>query len=273
MKPMTKCTDVGMQQRRHTDASAFAFLRSCFFALLLFSTTLPAAAQSAAPPSKTEAHVRALASPALEGRLAGSNGEKLASDYIVSELEKMGARPLPGRTDFLMPFAFTAGTKDGGSAISIKAEGAGGATRFETQDDVRALSFSDNAEITGDVVFAGYGIVVPESQNFGYDSYATLDVKDKVVLVLRYFPEDADQKTKGILARYADLRYKAMAARQRGAKAMLVVTGPRSPNAGETIPMSFDTALAGSGIVAASISSKVARSLLAALPGDKGLEA
>jgi peptidase M28-like protein/PDZ domain-containing protein/PA domain-containing protein len=112
---------------------------------------------------------------------------------------------------------------------------------------------------------------VPESQNFGYDSYATLDVKDKIVLVLRYFPEDADQKTRGILARYADLRYKAMAARQRGAKALLVVTGPRSPNAGETIPMSFDTALAGSGIVAASISGNVAKALLAAVP-DKTLE-
>jgi Zn-dependent M28 family amino/carboxypeptidase len=121
-------------------------------------------------------------------------------------------------------------------------------------------------------VFAGYGIVVPESQNFGYDSYATLDVKDKIVLVLRYFPEDADQKTRGILARYADLRYKAMAARQRGAKAILVVTGPRSPNAGETVPMSFDTALAGSGIVAASISGAVARTLLAGLPGDGTLE-
>ena len=40
---------------------------------------------------------------------------------------------------------------------------------------------------------------------------------------------------------------------------MLVVTGPRSPNAGETIPMTFDTALAGSGIVAASISGEVGR--------------
>src|SRR5207244_7397527 len=119
--------------------------------------------------------------------------------------------------------------------------------------DIQALSFSDNADASGAVVFAGYGIVVPESQDFGYDSYATLDVKDKVVLVLRYFPEDADQKTRGILARYADLRYKAMAARQRGAKAMLVVTGPRSPNAGELAPMTFDTALAGSGIVAMTV--------------------
>src|SRR5205085_5891160 len=94
-------------------------------------------------------------------------------------------------------------------------------------------------------------------------------VKDKVVLVLRYFPEDADIKTKGILARYADLRYKAMAARQRGARALLVAAGPHSPNAGETIPMSFDTALAGSGIVAASVSGAVADAMFTAL-GDPG---
>src|SRR5205814_9229319 len=131
----------------------------------------------------------------------------------------------------------------------------------------RALSFSDNGDIAeAPVVFAGYGIVVPDSQDFGYDSYATLDVKDKVVLVLRYFPEDADQKTRGILARYSDLRYKAMQARQHGAKAVLVITGPRSPNAGEIVPMSFDTALAGSGIAAASVSGDVAKILFSGVP-------
>jgi hypothetical protein len=216
-------------------------------------------------PSKTRAHVQALASEKLEGRLAGSNGERLAGDYIVAQLQKIGAKPLPGQRDYRLPFDFTAGTRDGGSRLTI------GDRTFSTETDVRALSFSDNAEVSGDVVFAGYGIVVPDSQDFGYDSYVTLDVKDKVVLVFRYFPEDADQKTRQILARYADLRYKAMAARQRGARAMLVVTGPRSPNAGETVPMSFDTALAGSGIVAASISGSIANAILAAMP-DKTLE-
>ena len=217
--------------------------------------------------TKTRTHVETLASPRLEGRLAGSNGEKLASDYLAAELQKIGAKPLPGQKDFRLPFEFTAGTRDGGSRVSV------GTQTFDTQNDVRALSFSDNAEVSGPIVFAGYGIVVPESQDFGYDSYATLDVKDKVVLVLRYFPEDADQKTRAILARYADLRYKAMAARQRGAKAMLIITGPRSPNAGETVPMTFDTALAGSGIVAASISGAVAKVVLAAGAPDKTLEA
>jgi hypothetical protein len=220
----------------------------------------------AAPPSaqtRTKAHVDALSSAKLEGRMAGSAGERLAADYIARELTRIGATPLPGRKDFFQPFDFTAGTKDAGSSLVVTKSG-GPPRAFLTTSHVQALSFSDTSEVSGTVVFAGYGLVVPEAQNFGYDSFVGLDVKDKVVLVLRYFPEDADAKTRAILARYSDLRYKAMAARQRGARALLVVTGPRSPNAGETIPMSFDTALAGSGIVAASISGEAGGEILAA---------
>src|SRR5690349_18407110 len=218
----------------------------------------PAYSQTAtATASKTKAHVQTLASDKFDGRLTGSPGEKLAADYIISELKRIGAKPLPGMTDFRMPFTFTAGSKDGGSKLTLTRTNSTGATTgmsdFSGNQSVMALSFSDTATATGDVVFAGYGLVVPNSADFGYDSYQGLDVKDKVVVVLRYFPEDADQKTRAILARYSDLRYKAMAARQHGAKAMLVVTGPRSPNAGELVPMTFDTALSGSGIVAASI--------------------
>jgi len=232
---------------------------------------LPHAQTTTAAPSATKRHVEMLAGDALEGRLAGSPGEKLAADYLVKELQRIGAKPLPASTDFQMPFDFTAGSKDGGSTITVTREG-GAPKAFATRAEVQALSFSDNGEISGPIVFAGYGLVVPDSQNFGYDSYQGLDVKDKIVLVLRYFPEDADQQTRATLARYSDLRYKAQAARQRGAKALVVVTGPRSPNAGEVVPMSFDTALAGSGLVAASASGAVANAIFAATP-DKTLEA
>ncbi len=206
----------------------------------------------------------ALASDAGEGRLTGSVGERRAGDYIISQLRRIGALPLPGRNDYRLPFQFTAGARDGGSSITVSSTRPGArAETFALPADVLALSFSDDGMISGPLVFAGYGIVVPDGRDFGYDSYATLDVKDKIVLVLRYFPEEAEQKTKAVLAHYSGLRYKAMAARQHGAKAVLVVTGPRSPNAGETIPMTFDTALAGSGIVAASISAGVAGSLFA----------
>src|SRR5688572_27480558 len=173
----------------------------------------PAYSQTATP-SRTRAHVETLASDRFEGRLTGSAGEKLAADYLIAELKRIGAKPLPGMTDFRMPFEFSAGSKDGGSTIKITRQGVEGGWQFAGQTSVQALSFSDTGEVTGSVVFAGYGLVVPEAQNFGYDSYAGLDVKDKIVVVLRYFPEDADQKTRAILARYADLRYKAQAARR-----------------------------------------------------------
>jgi hypothetical protein len=210
----------------------FAIAAACLI------VTVPSFAQS-----RSKTHVQTLASDKFEGRLTGTPGEKLAGDYLIAELKRMGAKPLPGMTDFRMPFTFTAGSKDGGSTVSIGSE----------KPQARALSFSDNGTVEGDMVFAGYGLVVPNSQDFGYDSYQGLDVKDKIVVVLRYFPEDADQKTRGILSRYADLRYKAQAARQRGAKGMIVITGPRSPNAGELVPMTFDTAIAGSGLVAVSV--------------------
>jgi Zn-dependent M28 family amino/carboxypeptidase len=230
----------------------------------------PAWAQATAVTSATRAHVEVLASERFEGRLAGSEGERLAAEYLVEQLTRLGARPLPGTDGFRLPFSFTAGVKDAGTTLTVTREGAA-PRRFDTPGAVQALSFSDNGEVSGEVVFAGYGLVVPESQNFGYDSYATLDVTDKVVVVLRYFPEDADAQTRAILARYSDLRYKAMQARQRGARAMLVVTGPRSPNAGQVVPMSFDTAPAGSGIVAASIGADVTQALFTSVP-DRHLE-
>ena len=223
-------------------------------AVVALSAAAAALSQSAAT-STTRTYVETLASERFAGREAGSAGERLAGDYLASQLTRLGAQPLPGRNSLFLPFEFTAGSRDGGSRVTI------GSSTFTAPQDVLSLSFSDDAEVTAPAVFAGYGIVVPESQNFGYDSYATLDVKDKVAVVLRYFPEDADQQTRAILARYSDLRYKAMAARQRGAKALIVVTGPRSPNAGQTVPVSFDTALSGSGIAAASVTSRVADAL------------
>src|SRR5437773_7000893 len=90
----------------------FAVFAACALLELCFSLAVFAQ-------SKTRATVETLASSRLEGRLAGSNGEKLASDYLVAELKRIGAKPLPGQADFLEPFEFTAGSRDGGSSVGI----------------------------------------------------------------------------------------------------------------------------------------------------------
>ncbi len=129
--------------------------------------------------------------------------------------------------------------------------------------DFRPLPFSESGEVSGEVVFAGYGLVAPGDQRARYDSYAGLDVKGKIVLILRYVPENVEPARRAQLNRYAGLRYKAMLARERGAKAVLVVTGPNSPHAGELVPLTSDFTNSASGIIAASINGKTADALLA----------
>lgn len=237
-------------------------------AVALAGLALSSAGPVPAAGNQSRAHVEYLASDQLEGRLTGTEGERRAADYLVGELERLGAEPLPGRESFELPFEFTAGSSDAGSTIEIAHPA--GERGWTGGERIQALSFSDSGVVTGPVVFAGYGIVVPPGQETFYDSYAGLDVEGKVVVVLRYTPEDADQETRAALARFSGLRHKALQARERGAKALVVVTGPRSPNAGETVPMSFDSAIAGSGIVAASIGGEVAEALFE-LGGDKTL--
>lgn len=204
--------------------------------------------------------VETLASDEFEGRLTGTRGIEMAADYIIEQLEEIGAQPLPGLLDFRLPFQFTAGMSDGGTTLILtEPEG----LPQWSLGDIQALSFSETGSVTGDLIFAGYGLSVPDTDGFSYDSFATLDIHDKIVLVLRYYPEDTEDELRATLSRYAGLRYKAFAARERGAKGLIVVTGPRSPNPGELVPMTFDTAISGSDIVAASITGDVGEALFA----------
>lgn len=208
--------------------------------------------------------VEFLASPELGGRLTGTPEEHRAAEYLAKHLKAMGATPLPGREDYFLPFDYTAGSKDAGSSFSVT-KGADPVGAWVDQSDITALSFSDDGEATAPVVFAGYGIVSDPASGVPYDSFAGLDVKDKIVVVLRFFPEDTDEKTRTVLShRVSELRAKAMNIRERGGKAMLVVSGPRYPMGEDLVPMKFDASVSGSGLIAASISNGAATSLFEA---------
>ena len=222
-----------------------------------------------AEPSSIRANVEILASDAFEGRLTGTTGIQQAAAHIIAELEAIGAEPLPGSDGYRLAFQYTGSATDGGTSLRLDADGG---PHWDGSEAVRALSFSESEVVSGPLVFAGYGLVVPETDGFSYDSYATIDVTDKIVVVLRYFPEDSEGDLRALFSRYSRLRFKARAARQRGAKGLLVVTGPRSPNAGALVRMTADTAVADSGIAAASISGAVGDALFE-LVADRTLEA
>jgi len=210
-----------------------------------------------------------LACDALDGRMTGTKGAQLAADYIAGQLRQAGLRPMGDGGSYYQDFEFNSGvrivTNQNHFVISPAQKPP---PEWEVEKDFRPLSFTANGGATGEVVFAGYGLFVPGKAGEGYDSYAGLDVTNKIVLALRYVPEDVAPKRRQELNRYAGLRYKAMMARERGAKAVLIVSGPNSPNAGELAGLSFDTSLAGSGIVALTISSNVAAAILSSSGKD-----
>ena len=207
--------------------------------------------------------VRYLASDALDGRMTGSKGAEMAADYIAAELRRAGLKSLGKDGSFFENFEFNSGVRVVTNQNDFIISTSGKALPpFAVEKDFRPLSFTANGTVAGAMVFAGYGLFVPGKPGEGYDSYAGLDVSNKIVLALRYVPEEVLPKRRQELNRYAGLRYKAMMARERGARAILFVTGPNSPNAGELTGLSFDGSLAGSGIIALSISSNIASSVL-----------
>ena len=209
------------------------------------------------------AEVNYLAADALDGRLTGTPGAKLAADYVATHLARAGLTPLGDHGSWFQDFTFNSGVRvlTNQNSLAVTHTGGANAVSFEPEQDFRPLSFSANGAVEGGLVFAGYGLSVSGKLGEGYDSYAGLDVSNKVVLVLRYVPEEVDAKRRQELNRYAGLRYKALIARTRGAKALLVVTGPTSPNAGQLAALTFESTVSGSGIVAASITGRVAEQL------------
>jgi Tol biopolymer transport system component/Zn-dependent M28 family amino/carboxypeptidase len=224
------------------------------------------AGESAFSPEITAADLREevgfLASDRLEGRMTGSKGTKLASDYIAAYLEKIGVEPLGDNGTYFQEFPFTSGMKivPDQCLLEVTAEKT---SAYKIEKDFRPVAFSSTEEAEGEVVFAGYGLAVPGDLEHGYDSYAGLDVKDKIVLVLQYVPESVSVERRQELNHYAGLRYKAMTARERGAKALLVVTGPNSIGAGALVPVEFDQSSASSGVIVVSVSGAVADALFA----------
>lgn len=225
-------------------------------------------------PEITESDLRAevewLADPARDGRMTGTPGAKAAADWLADYFRQAGLQSFDG--NFATPFQFNAGERVLAETTRLEIIGdASRPLRAKLDQDFRPLPFSESGEVSGEVVFAGYGLVAPSDHGARYDSYASLNVKDKIVLILRYVPENVEPARRAQLNRYAGLRYKAMLARERGAKAVLVATGPNSPHAGELVPLTSDFTNSASGIVAASINRKTADALLA--PSGKTLKA
>jgi len=199
-----------------------AFCAWIFAASIAFCSARVAADTSAtADPKRYLNDVKALASPAMEGRGAGTKGIGLAANMIEQRYRALGLQPA-GSKSYFQPFTVITGAKlKEGNRLQL--EDGKSRRALKLNEDFVPFSFSASGEVTAPLVFAGYGVTAPE---FGYDDYAHLDVKDKIVVILRYEPSGFAAKSGNAgLTQHSQLITKAINARNHGAKAVILVNG------------------------------------------------
>ncbi len=150
-------------------------------------------------PQQYQADINYLASPELKGRATGSPELEKAAEFISDKFKSFGLTPVE------QSFPVITGAHLG---PNNKLQGA-------ASTDFKPFSFSSSGSITGQIVFAGYGITNAEKH---YDDYATIDVKGKLVLILRHEPNEAKE-----MSINAALAEKAVNAKMHGAKGVLLV--------------------------------------------------
>ena len=197
---------------------AWALVCSVFGAL----TTQSAWAVDA---TELRSHVEYLAADELAGRATGEPGCELAAAYVAERLASWGLQPLPGQDDYRVEFTLERRTFDPERSRATLHAG-GTRTYAQLGREFQPFWFSGVGSVDAEVVFAGYGIFAPE---LGHDDYADLDVRNTLVLVLRYEPGRDDPASPFDGAAHSQHAYfetKARVAREHGARGMLLVTGP-----------------------------------------------
>ena len=174
--------------------------------------------------------VKYLSSDELEGRGPGTDGINKAADYIASHFRRLGLKTDSYDGTPFQRFEIATDIKLGKPADN-RLQLTGPSNDNETTEatdltlgfDFNPLAIGASGECQGDLIFVGYGIQAPE---LDYDEYANLEVKGKVVVILRKEPQqsDADSPFDGTKSsRHATFRSKISQAFQHGASAVIMV--------------------------------------------------
>ena len=190
-------------------------------ALFLAAAVMGLGAPPPISPQNYLADVTYLASPALKGRYTGSPELEIAASYLANQFKSFGIKPADGK-DYLQPFNVTINARIGPDN-QFRVESGGKKTQLAQGRDYVPISFSSSGKLSTDVVFAGYGITAADLH---YDDYAGIDVRDKIVMILRHEPQEFDDKSvfggKETTA-HSVFAMKASNAKQHGARGVILV--------------------------------------------------
>jgi Zn-dependent M28 family amino/carboxypeptidase len=125
-------------------------------------------------------HVKFLADDKLEGRNTGSEGHRIAANYVAEQFERDGLKPA-GTQGYIQPVKFdTRQVDESGSALALVRAG-----KVEPlilgEDATISMRVNPLPALEAPLVFAGHGLTVPEAH---YDDFAGLDVRGKIVVYI-----------------------------------------------------------------------------------------
>ena len=168
-------------------------------------------------------HVTFLASEKMDGRRTGTAGAQEASNYVVRVFARYKLKPAftaDGENKlYRQLFPFVAGVdlgKDNAMRFTLPKVAA---RDLRLGEDWMPLGFSANRKLLDmPLAFVGYGIT---AKDLNYDDYAGVNVAGRIAVAFAGTPDDDNPH--GKLARYASVRWKAIAARERGAAALVVI--------------------------------------------------
>jgi Zn-dependent M28 family amino/carboxypeptidase len=188
-------------------------------------------AESSIDGEKIRAHVKFLADDLLEGRGPGLRGSELAAKYIATQFALYGLKPAGDNGTYLQQINFVGmkaiPEKTTMSLLPKHAAGIGielHSIDLKYADDytVSNRTLTPTVDVEAPIVFVGYGVTAPE---FGWDDYAGIDVKGKVVLCIVGDPPSDDPKFFGgkAMTYYGRWTYKFEEAARHGAAGALII--------------------------------------------------
>ena len=200
------------------------FIGFCF-ALVFAVVTLLRAEVAPEVTNRLTEDLKYLASDELEGRGIETKGINLAADYVAKAFKDAGLNVTTAGGDPFQEFTMTTGAKLG-PTNTLKLVGPEGKTiELAIDKDFQVCSFGASGTFSAELVFGGYGI---DSKDDKYQDLEGIDVKGKVVVIIRKTPRQADAhgpfaSGHGGQSRHADLRGKISNAFGKGAAAILFV--------------------------------------------------
>jgi Zn-dependent M28 family amino/carboxypeptidase len=175
-------------------------------------------------PEKIRAHVKFLSDDLLEGRYPGLRGGELAAKYIATQFALDGLKPAGDNGTYFQNINFV-GMKARGDETSFSfVPNSGSPIPLQYADDYTVMkqTLTPTVDVDAPIVFVGYGVTAPE---FGWDDYAGIDVKGKVIVCIVGDPPSDDPKFFGgkALTYYGRWTYKFEQAARKGAVGALII--------------------------------------------------